>query len=90
MSLTQSTAYHGKGSSRRLRKHGWSGTAVLTSIGDRELPDATITEARRRDLKEDVRLAEARLSSHQLMFLSCAYEDAARRKRAGERCALAS
>jgi len=58
--------------------------SVLEAIGDRELPDSTLTEVRRQFLKEQVFAAAPRLSPHELMFLAGAFEDAANRKTAQE------
>jgi hypothetical protein len=57
---------------------------LITATDDQELPDATLTEAQRRAIKSLVAEIEAHRSSHELIFLAGAFEDAARRKRAEE------
>ena len=58
--------------------------AILEAVGNRELPDARLTAADRRFVKRALAALEPRLSYEALMFLSCASEDAARRKRSLE------
>ncbi len=61
---------------------GYIDTSLLEATGDRELPDATLTQAQKRLLKEQVRATAPHLSSHELMFLAGAFEFAANWTRA--------
>ena len=73
----------------RQKNHANVGAAdidLLAATGEQEPPDTTLAEAQRRALKELVRNVEAHHTCHELMFLACAFEDAARRKRAEEAC----
>jgi hypothetical protein len=65
-------------------ERGHAAIALLESVGDGELPDATLTEAQRQDLKSEALRLEACYSSYELIFLSSALESAANRKRAEE------
>jgi hypothetical protein len=65
-------------------ERGHAAIALLEGVGYRELPDATLTEAQRQDLKCEALRLEARYSSYELIFLSSALEPAANRKRAEE------
>jgi hypothetical protein len=85
VSLAPIEGYHKTRSPRRPRSHaGSAATALLAVIGDRELPDATLTEAQRRSIKRLVQRLAAGRSVHELMFLAGGFEDAARRRRAEE------
>ena len=57
---------------------------VLDGSGEYELPDAKLTETQKRACRELVEICFRRFSSHALMFLAGAFEDAANRKRVGE------
>jgi hypothetical protein len=57
---------------------------VLETVGDQELPDVTLSDAQRTELKSEVLRLETRHTSHELIFLSSALEVAANRKRAEE------
>lgn len=51
----------------------------LSLVENKELPDATLPQAEREQLKKVVEAWEKALNHHQLMYLACAFEDAARR-----------
>lgn len=87
MAFVPRPEYHSPSSRQRRNlapQAGRAGLTLLEAAGDGELPDATLTETDRMGLKEEVCLAESRLSSHQMMFLACAFEAGAWRKRAQE------
>jgi hypothetical protein len=77
--------YHKEPSRQSLLSHvGATDPDLLATTEDQELPDATLTGAQRRAMKKLVHEVEAHRSSHELMFLAGAFEDAAHRKRAEE------
>jgi hypothetical protein len=57
---------------------------VLEGSDKDELPDAKLTETQKRSCSELVEICIRHFSSHALMFLAGAFEDAANRKRAEE------
>jgi hypothetical protein len=58
-------------------------TSVLEAFDpDEALPDTTLPESRRRKLKRFVEVEALTLTPHELMYLACAFEDAAKRKHA--------
>jgi hypothetical protein len=67
-----------------LRPPARGAADLLEAIGDRELPDAVITRARREELKELACALRARLSSHEIMYLAGTLEVEANGKRAEE------
>ena len=59
---------------QRLEQRGRRAAARLQAVGDGELPDANLTDARRRSLRKHACALRARLSSHELMYLASALE----------------
>jgi hypothetical protein len=57
---------------------------VRDGLGEYELPDAKLTQTQKRSCRAPVEICFRRFSSHALMFLAGAFEDAANRKRAEE------
>ncbi len=83
MTSATTSEYHSSTAPELPRsRRGRSALALLEAAGDRELPDARVTAADRRCVKRILAGLEPRLSYEALMFLACASEDAARRKRA--------
>jgi hypothetical protein len=78
--------YHNPRSHQSLPKRGGRSAQVdvLEAAGSGELPDSVLTEARRTELREEVRTDAARLSDHEAMYKAGAYETEARAKRARE------
>lgn len=76
--------YHNPPEAKPPEQIGHTEVLCLEAFGNRELPDATLTEAQRLPLREGVRTVAARLSSHEMMYLANAFEDAAIRKRVEE------
>lgn len=61
-------------------------TSPLEAVSpDEELPDITLPEDRRWELKRFVEVEALALDRYELMYLACAFEDAARRKFSRER-----
>lgn len=56
--------------------------AVLKAIGDRELPDAVLTKARREELKEQARVFKAGFSPLERIYVAGYLEDDALQERA--------
>lgn len=80
MTLTPNQAYH-KTNPRHVR----NGAAVLLEVaGDRELPDANLTEVQRTLLKGLAHDLRVRLSSCELIYLAGAVEVEANGKRSEE------
>lgn len=84
MRSAPSQGYHNPLREELPERVGHTAMSLLETIGDRELPDATLTDTQRQLLREKVRAVEPHLSSHELMFLAGAFETAANRKRAQE------
>ena len=67
-----------------LGRVGHTDMGLIAAARDQGPPDITLSPSVREFLKERVHAAEARLSSHELMYLAGAFEVAANRKRVEE------
>lgn len=61
-----------------------AGLQALKTLGDVEFPDAWLTTAKLRELKEIVYRESAYRSTHELMYLAGAFESAAQERRVME------